>query len=410
MSSHSINKPSTQERQVVGVLFLSQLLNVLEFMMIMPLGPDVAKELNFDSSQLGLVGSSYTFSAAFAGILGSFFLDRFPRRNILCFSILGLGLATLLATRADSFSSLIFARVLSGAMGGPLSSIVMAMVSDAVPPARRGKAIGIVMGAFAVASIVGIPFGLELALWGSWRTPFYALTLLALVLFVFVQMNLNILNTDEHQAPQKNRTEHNQLITGMYQNPAVRMSLLAIPTIFAGNFMIIPNIASYVQNNLHYPREHMSQLYLYGGLAALFTTQLGGRLCDRWGPVVINSVGTVLLIVPLVLGFMIEPALIPVSFIFISFMAASTLRNVSFFSQTSQIPSQQYRAQFMSMQSALNHFSVALGAYASASMLSEGPSRRLMGMHNVAIIALCIGLTTPWLLSRVQKKAQTTVG
>ncbi len=406
MASEATSPVTNRERIIVGTLFLCQVLNILEFMIVMPLGPDFARELNFDTAKLGLIGGSYTFSAACAGILGSFFLDKFGRKKVLSLSVLGLGIATFLVTRANGLTGLLLARVLSGLMGGPLSSMVMAIVADVVPIARRGKAIGIVMGAFAIASVIGVPLGLELALLGTWRTPFYLLVVLAVILFIIIQVYLPSLalpeSTSDLNTNSKQVSENMMLV--MFRNPAVRMSLLAIPTIFAGNFMVIPNMATYVQNNLAYPRTHMSILYFYGGLAALLVTQLGGILSDRLGSVSVNICGTILLVFSLVLGFIIEPSPLPVAVIFMSFMAASSLRNVSFFAQLSQVPKAAYRARFMSLQSAINHMSVSLGAFVSTKILVQGPSQELIGMHEVAFAALFIGLFTPYLLARVRRE------
>lgn len=404
MNLEATSPVTNRERIIVGTLFLCQILNILEFMIVMPLGPDFARELHFDATKLGLIGGSYTFSAACAGILGSFILDRFDRKKVLTLSVLGLGIATFLVTTAHGLNELLLARILSGAMGGPLSSMVMAIVADVVPPARRGKAIGIIMSAFAIASVIGVPLGLELALWGTWQTPFYVLTGLAVLLFIVILIYmppLSVAVTSNDKVESTQAPENMMWV--MFRNPAVQMSLLAIPTIFAGNFMVIPHIATYVQNNLAYPRTHMSSLYFYGGLAALLMTQLGGRLSDRLGSVWVNIGGTILLVFSLVLGFIIEPSPLPVAVIFMGFMSASSLRNVSFFAQLSQVPQAAYRARFMSMQSAINHMSVALGAFISTKILEEGPSKQLLGMHEVAFTALLIGLLTPWLLARVRK-------
>jgi predicted MFS family arabinose efflux permease len=73
---------------------------------------------------------------------------------------------------ARGLGSLVLARAIAGAFGGPATSIALSIVADVVPPARRGRAIGAVMGAFSAASVLGVPMGLRLATWGGWRMPF----------------------------------------------------------------------------------------------------------------------------------------------------------------------------------------------------------------------------------------------
>ena len=111
-----------------------QFVNILDFMIVMPLGPDFAKDLGIPISQLGIVGGSYTAAAAVAGVLGSRFLDRFDRRNALAVSMFGLVLGTLLGRLRRDLGTLMLARVLAGAFGGPATSIALSVIADVVPP------------------------------------------------------------------------------------------------------------------------------------------------------------------------------------------------------------------------------------------------------------------------------------
>ena len=73
-----------------------QFVNILDFMMVMPLGPDFASALDIPTSHIGVVGGSYTLAAALAGLVGLPFLDRFDRRLALGVSMLGLVVGTAL--------------------------------------------------------------------------------------------------------------------------------------------------------------------------------------------------------------------------------------------------------------------------------------------------------------------------
>ena len=72
--------------------------------------------------------------------------------------------------------------MLAGAFGGPATSLALSIVADCVPPERRGRAMGAVMSAFSVASILGIPAALELARQGGWRLPFFVVGGMGLVI------------------------------------------------------------------------------------------------------------------------------------------------------------------------------------------------------------------------------------
>ncbi|HZX41762.1 MAG TPA: MFS transporter, partial [Myxococcaceae bacterium] len=160
------------EAWMVFLIGAVQFINIWDFVMVMPLGPDFARALGIPLSRLGLIGGAYTAAAAVAGVLGSTFLDRFDRRPALAVAMTGLVLGTLAGGLAWNFESLLAARFLAGAFGGPATSLSLSIIADAVPPERRGKAMGAVMGAFSVASVVGVPLSLQLSIWGGWRLPF----------------------------------------------------------------------------------------------------------------------------------------------------------------------------------------------------------------------------------------------
>src|SRR6185369_10529728 len=107
------------ERLIVFLVGAVQFVNILDFMMVMPLGPDFARALGIHTSNLGIVGGSYTAAAAIAGLVGALFLDRFDRRKALAVAMLGLVTGTAAGGFAVDLRSLVAARVLAGAFGGP---------------------------------------------------------------------------------------------------------------------------------------------------------------------------------------------------------------------------------------------------------------------------------------------------
>src|SRR5205814_9801503 len=102
-----MNRPSEhRERNIVLLVAAVQFINILDFVMVMPMGPDFAAALGIPASRLGLIGGAYTASAAFSGLAGSFFLDRFDRRPALGIAMLGLVISTAMGGLATGLPSL----------------------------------------------------------------------------------------------------------------------------------------------------------------------------------------------------------------------------------------------------------------------------------------------------------------
>src|SRR6266404_4981714 len=78
------------------VLPAVQFTHSMDFMIMMPLGPQCRQELSISPRQFALVVSSYGFSASNAGLLAAFFIDRFDRKSGLLVLFAGLTAGTFL--------------------------------------------------------------------------------------------------------------------------------------------------------------------------------------------------------------------------------------------------------------------------------------------------------------------------
>ena len=398
--------PQQRERAIILLVAAVQFVNILDFVMVMPMGPDFASALGIPASRLGLIGGSYTAAAALSGLAGSFFLDRFDRRPALGVAMVGLVIGTFAGGLATGLPSLMAARIVAGFFGGPATSLSFSIIADVVPPQRRGTAMGIVMGAFSVASILGVPAGLEAARHFGWRAPFFGVAglgvcIAACAVFLLPPLRAHLLT----------RTETVSL-THLFRQRNVLTSWAMTFFVMAGGFSIIPNISAYVQYNLGYPRAHLGLLYLYGGAVSFFATQAVGRLVDRFGSFRVGTVGTALLVFAITAGFVLVPPLFPVAGIFIAFMLAMAFRNVAYNTLTTKVPQSNERARFMSIQSSVQHAASAAGAFTSSRILSEVPGGALVGMDHVAFLAIGLTLTLPLFLFAVEsavKRRETPV-
>ncbi len=412
------------ERRVILLLAAVQFVNILDFMMPSPLGPRFAAELDIETSSLGLVVASYTLAAGAAGLLGAFFLDRFDRRSALSVCLAGLAVGTAGAVFATNLETLVLARVIAGAFGGPATSIAMAIVADLVPVARRGRALGSMMMAFSVASVFGVPMGLVLAGWGSWHTPFVVTGALGLVASIAARTQLPSLRGHIEDVP----TDHawREMLASfrtLLTDPAVRLSYgMAVVSAF-GAFMLIPNIAVFVQNNFGYPEALLSILYGTGGIASLLVLRPLGKLVDRIGSFPISLGGAIGYAIVCWLCFIALPpwiralcaveetiAGVPFSWgwvvvtvLFVLFMLTSNARNVAFGTLSSRVPPPALRARYQSLSSMVQHVGLAAGGLTGPVLLTSEPDGSLVGIDRVAWLSLVTLLCVPWLMRVVER-------
>lgn len=279
-----MNSSLTPRREFWLLLTLAgiQFTHILDFMIMMPLGPQLTRLFAISDAQFGLLVSAYTLAAGASGLLASTYIDRFGRKRLLLVLYVLFGLATLACGLAPAYGPLMVARVLAGAFGGVLSALCQTIVADVVPFERRGRAMGIVMTAFSVSTVAGVPLGLLLAEHGGWHLPFFAIALMVGVLAFLAA------RTMPHMTAHLQAASHRTALGGIAQALADanhRWAFLFSGLIMFTGFTVIPYITIYLQANAGMRPDQIPLVYLCGGVVTLFTARLFGVLTDRWGKV-----------------------------------------------------------------------------------------------------------------------------
>ncbi len=387
------------ERTILALVGAVQFINILDFMIVMPMGPDLALALGIPKHEIPNIGVAYTAAGGIAGFAGSFFLDRFDRRTALIVCLLGLFAGTALATLATGLGTLMAARVFAGMFGGPASSIAMSIVSDVVPPERRGRAMGQVMGMFAAASVLGVPAALELARHFGWRSPFTVVALLGLVISVLVMFAMPPMRGHlEGREPGHRAVPALNLL----RDSTVLISYSSTLILMASNFAIVPILSTYLQFNLGYPRERLSILYLFGGMVSFVGMRMIGRQVDRHGAARVSLWATGCLLIVMFAWFVDYSPVIPVLALFMGYMFTTSIRGVAYQTVTSKVPKAEERAGYMSLQSMVSHLAATLGGVGASLVLVERADGSLAGMDTLAFAAMAGALLVPWILWRLE--------
>lgn len=394
--------PNASERRVVFLVGAVQFINVLDFTMVMPLGPDFARALHIPMSQLGKIIAGYGQAAAISGFLGSFVLDRFDRRKALAVAMLGLVCGTLAGGLARDLGGLTLARVIAGAFGGPATSLAYAIIADVIPSERRGKAMGAVMGAFSVAQVLGVPAALVVSDRFGWAVPFYVVAGLGGVVALGAVFLLPALPVHRERAASEPVASLGELVT----RPTVLLSYTMTATLMTAGFLVIPNLPAYVQNNLGYPRAHYQYLLAVGGVASFIALRLFGRLTDRLGSFRAGSLGVAGSLVVMWVLFVRPPSPAPVMLLYVAFLVAFGARNVAYNALTTRVPRPHERARFLSLQSTVYHATSGAASWLSTSFLRQLPDGRLAGVPQLALASMALGATLPLLLFVVERRVQ----
>ena len=174
-----------RELPLLLTLAAVQFTHVVDFMIMMPLGPQFMRLFAIGPQQFGFMVSAYTFAAAASGFVAAFWIDRFDRRRALLGLYAGFIVATALCGIAPDYPLLLAARIVAGTFGGVIGGLVFAIVADLVPYARARDGDGASSRRpFRWRRSLGVPLSLWIAAHFSWRAPFLALAALSVAVGV----------------------------------------------------------------------------------------------------------------------------------------------------------------------------------------------------------------------------------
>ena len=385
------------------VLAAVQFVHIVDFMIIMPLGSrfvnrSEAGAIHLDTEQFGLVVSAYTLSAGLASVFAARFLDRFDRKTALLGLFSGFIVGTLCCALATTYPLLLLARAIAGAFGGVCAAVVLAIVGDAFPDCRRGRATGVVMSAFSVASILGIPIGLTLADAFGWRAPFIVLGVLSGLVLILAAATLPSLRG--HLVRQSVRAS--VFTVALDANHLRAFALMA--SLVASSFLVVPYLATALVANVAVREPDLKYVYLCGGLTTLLTLTLIGRLADRIGKLPVFRVMALLTCVPL-FGITVLPRgsslVLVLSMTTLLFITTSG-RMVPAMALITNSSSAPVRGSFMSLNSAVQQTGAGLASWLGGFLIERSPEGPLTGFPLVGGLACGMALVSIYLAGRLR--------
>lgn len=380
-----------REARIVWVLAALQFMHVLDFVLMMPLGPQLMRLFALTPREFGLLVSVYMFAAAAAGIAASAVADRFDRRRVLLALAAGFMLAAAATAAAQTFRMLLIAHGLAGVFGGVLAAQVHAFVGDVVPEGRRGRATGIVLSAFALASVTGVPLGIVLAdVGGSWRWPFAAIALGAIPLIAVAARVLPPV-AGHVAARRADRLLASYTRVLSVPNHWRAFGLNALAT-FAG-FSVIPYLAPYMVRNVGLRESEIALLYFFGGLATFFTSRWIGRQCDLHGKQRMFRIVALASCVPLAVTTSLPPVPLAVAVCAsVLFMTLVSGRFVPAMALINSAAEPALRGGFLALTGAVQQATAGAAAVIAGAILGTGPAGEITRYHWVGAMAVCATL------------------
>lgn len=374
------------ENKYVFILAAIQFAHIVDFVVLMPLGPTLMLDFDINPAQFGSLVSSYNFSAGAAGLLFSTIADRFDRKKLLNLSMVGFVIGTVLCGIAPSFTLLLLSRILTGVFGGILNILVFALVTDLVPFERRGRAMGTVMASFSIASVLGIPIGLAIADISSWHWTFFFIATMGAVIGV---VGFKSLPRQQVTAEKRRPLEVLKRFWELLKKPEYLRAYGLILMIAMSMFLLIPYLSPYAVNNMGIESNQLKYMYFVAGLCTVMTARWIGKLTDQHGSLKIFSILALMSTVPVWfythsgdIGF------VPYLILSALFMTIVSGRMIPVMTMVSEVPEITERGTFMGLLNSIRSFGTASATLIAGFLISESVSGEMVGFDRVGYITI----------------------
>ena len=391
--------PHPQERWILWVLAGIQFSHIVDFMIMMPLGPQITQQFGIGDAAFGFLVSAYTWAAAISGLVASAYVDRFDRKRLLMVLFVAFAIATLGCAVAWSYTSLVAARIATGLFGGVLSALVQTMVAELIPFERRGRAMSVILSAFSLATVVGVPTSLFIAAWSSWHMPFVAIAVFGLLLSGVAWRVLPRMRGHMHT---QERPAMRAMLASVLSDVNHRWAFLFSALMMFTGFAVIPYITIYLQTNVGLNKQQVPLIYLFGGAATLFTARWIGKLSDRHGKVKMFTALAAFVVLPLQvlthLGAVALPWVIALNTVMFVVLSGRMIPGMALVGASAN-PA--VRGSFMAINSAVQSLSMGAAAFVGGLIISRDAQGMVQNYGWNAVVGSMASLLSIWVVRRL---------
>ncbi|MGZ5192265.1 MAG: MFS transporter, partial [Flavisolibacter sp.] len=172
-----------------------------------------------------------------------------------------------------------------------------------------------------------------------------------------------------------------------------------------GHFLVIPFINPYLEFNVGFTKEQTPLIYMVGGTGAMISSNIIGRMADRFGKLRIFTVCMLCSLVPIFLITNMPP--IPFYFVLAVFgfwFIFSTGRNIPAQAMISTVVNPAERGMFMSFNSSFQQLFVGLASIIAGLIVYRDKAGKIYNYNWVGYLSVVVVFSMLFVASRLAKQ------
>lgn len=255
------------------------------FMMLLPLLPRYAEQMDFNEFEIGLLVASFFIGRVLFQFPLGVISDRVGRRLVMSASLFLFTASTAAYALTTEAALMLSLRLLQGVASSGFVVGSQSYINDRTPPELRGLANGVTSSAINMGVIVGPLLGGTLSVAFTIQSPFWAGAALGAVCFFLSLAIPQAASRGEPAARSRlfpSLEGFRRILSPVFTGRALSLSLIQMSQMM-GLVIFITAAPVLTAELLEWDSDDIALALALGGAAAAITSPLLGRLSDRFG-------------------------------------------------------------------------------------------------------------------------------
>ncbi len=267
-------------------------IGMTEFMMMGVL-PDVAQTLHVSIPTAGHLISIYALGVVIGAPLMVGLTGKFPPKIVLM-SLMGMFfVSNTLFALAPGFGLLMVVRLFAGLPHGAFFGMGAVVASRLAEPGREARAVSVMFAGLTIANIIGVPLGTYIGHHISWRLSFFMIAAISLIATGAIKLWMPVLSAPDNPG----------FLNSMkvFKKPELWLIIGVSAIGTGGMFAWISYIAPLMTEVAGFSSNVITLIMVIAGIGMAAGNFAGGRLADRYSPLITTSILLLCMIAALLL-------------------------------------------------------------------------------------------------------------
>lgn len=270
---------------VVALLWVVAFLNYFDRLLITSMRDPIVSDFDINDAQFGLLTSVFLWSYGLVSPFGGYLADKYSRRMVIIFSVGVWSAVTLWTGYTQSFSEMLFTRVLMGVSEACYIPAALALITDYHSGRTRSLATGLHMCGLYTGLALGGLGGYIAELWG-WRYGFHvfgAFGVLYSFLLLFLLKDKKKEERFDLQEDIKDSFSLKEALGSLFKIPSYYIILIFFSVLGMANWLINGWLPTFIKEQFHLGLGSAGiSATGYMQVGSFIGVIIGGILADKW--------------------------------------------------------------------------------------------------------------------------------